>query len=487
MSNQLALTNVVNISVSQAPAGVGAYNTSNLALFTGDTPGGGFGSDGYKIYLSPQEVGVDFGTSSQTYAMANSVFSQKPNILAGNGYLVVIPFTASHPAVIAQQHIAYSSVPATGSYKLKYGLLETGSLAYNADAAAVQVALRLLSGLGSVTVSGDYTSGFTIVFTGVSGPATLLINSANSLQDGTGQDVFLTIVTTVVGVASGAQESLDAAITRTEDLVQYFGVMSAQIESQADMLAAAAVIQALNKIAFFVQKASASIDPGGALDLLRTGSFSQSRGLYYGSAADSDALNMQAAYAGRALSVDFSGSNTTMTMHLKDLIGIQPDPSMTQNLLAKAQAAGADVYVSLQGVSKVFCSGTNSFFDQVYNLQWLVGALQVAGFNYLAQSSTKVPQTESGIDGLKSAYRKVCEQAVANQYAAPGVWNSSTTFGVQSDFLQNITQRGYYIYSQPVALQSQADREARKAPLVQLAIKEAGAVHSSNVVVFVNA
>jgi len=135
----------------------------------------------------------------------------------------------------------------------------------------------------------------------------------------------------------------------------------------------------------------------------------------------------------------------------------------------------------------VFCSGKNSFFDQVYNLQWLVGALQVAGFNYLAQSSSKIPQTESGIDGLKGAYRKVCEQAVTNQYCAPGEWNSSTTFGIQSDFLQNITQRGYYIYSQPVALQSQAAREARQAPIVQLALKEAGAVHSSSVLVYINA
>lgn len=487
MSNQLALTNVINISVSQAQSGIGEYNTSNLGLFTGETAGGGFGSDGYKIYLSPQDVGVDFGTSSQTYAMANAVFSQKPNILAGNGYLAVIPFEASHPAVIAQQLITFSIVPTSGSYKLTYGVSETGAIAYNDNAAAVQVALRLLSGLSSVTVTGDYTSGFTVVFTGVSGPATLLTNTSNSLQGAGSEDSFLTIATTVVGVAAGSQESLAAAISRTADLVQYFGVISAQIESQSDMLAAAAVIQPLNKIGFFVQRASASIEVGGSLDLLRSGNFSQSRGLYYGANNDSDAINMAAAYAGRGLSVNFNGSNTTITMHLKDLIGIQPDPSMTQTLLTKAQAAGADCYVSLQGVSKVFCSGENSFFDQVYNLQWLVGALQVAGFNYLAQSSSKIPQTESGIDGLKGAYRKVCEQAVTNQYCAPGEWNSSTTFGIQSDFLQNITQRGYYIYSQPVALQSQAAREARQAPIIQLAIKEAGSVHSSSVLVYINA
>lgn len=373
---ELQLSNVVEISVSQAQAGIGSYNTSNLALFTSDTPDPVF-DDPFKIYLEPTEVGKDFGTDSVTYKQALAIFSQQPNILAAGGYLVVIPLLVS--------------------------------------------------------------------------------------------------------------ETLDDAITRTADVVQYFGLMSNAIESQADMLASAAVIQALNKIGFFVQKASASIAPGGSLDMLTTGGFTQSRGLYYGSTDDLSALIMQAAYAGRALSTNFSGSNTTSTMHLKDLTGVQPDPTMTQTLLNKALAAGADSYPSLQGIPKVFCSGANSFFDQVYNLRWFVGALQVAGFNYLAESSTKVPQTEGGMDGLKGAYRAICEQAVANQYSAPGQWNNATTFGNQADFLSNIAQVGYYIFSLPIAKQSQVDRADRKAPLVQIALKEAGAIQSSTVIVYVNA
>lgn len=374
---ELAISNIVTISVSAAQAGVGDYNTSNMALFSTDTPNESFGDDGFKIYLAPGEVATDFGSSSITYEMANAIFSQKPNILAGNGYLVIMPFEPS--------------------------------------------------------------------------------------------------------------ETLAAAITRTEDLVQYFGLMSTQVESGADMLAAAAVVSALNKIAYFVQRDPTSVDSGGDLDDLTTGNFHQCRGLFYGADNDTDALVMQASYGGRSLSVNFNGSNTTETMHLKDLIGVEPDPSMAQTLFEKCQDAGADVYASFQGTPKVFCSGENQFFDQVYNLQWFVGALQVAGFNYLAESSTKVPQTENGMDGLKAAYRAVCEQAVTNQYSAAGTWNSSTTFGNQVSFLQNILQRGYYIYSQPIALQSQTAREAREAPLVQIALKEAGAIQSSSVIVYVNA
>lgn len=469
---ELALTNVVNISVSAAQTGVGEYNTSNLALFTeelfdDDT----FGDLGYKIYLSPQEVATDFGTSSKTYAMANAIFSQQPNILAGGGYLVVIPL------IVEVQTITPSAAPASGTYVINFAGDLTAAVNWNDTAAQIQVKVRTLAGLESAVVTGTLATLITVTFNGYYGNAALMTITSNTLN----ASITLTVAQTTAG------EVIQDAITRTEDLIQYFGVMVDVILGQTDMLAAAAVIQALNKIMLVVSRTSADVNPGGKLDLLRSGGFTQTRGLYYGEDNDDDTLVMMASYAGKAFSVNFDGSNTTITMHLKDLTGVQPDPTMTQTILNLAQAAGADCYVSLQGVAKVFCSGENSFFDQVYNLRWLVGALEVAGFNFLAQSSSKIPQTESGMDGLKKAYRDVCEQARTNQYCAPGSWNSSTTFGVQSDFLQNIAQRGYYIYSQPVSLQSQADREDRKAPLVQIAIKEAGAIHSSSVIVYVNA
>ena len=90
------------------------------------------------------------------------------------------------------------------------------------------------------------------------------------------------------------------------------------------------------------------------------------------------------------------------------------------------------------------------------------------------------------MDGLKAAYRLICEQAVTNGYVAPGSWTASMTFGVQALFLQQILQVGFYIFSVPVSQQSASDRTNRKSPLVQIALKEAGAFQSNNVVVNVN-
>lgn len=369
---QLPISEVINVSIATTQQGLGAFNTSNLALFTREVPDSPFA---YKLYLEPTTVGQDFGTDSECYAMALKVFSQQPNILLPGGYLVIIPFLSA--------------------------------------------------------------------------------------------------------------ETIAAAITRTVGLVQYFAIVQSEISSQVDMLAGAAVVQALNKMALFVSNDAASIEPDGMLDLLTQNAYSKSRGLYYGGSL-SEALGFMAAYAGSGFSVVFEGSNTTTTMNLKTLVGVTSDNSLSVTLAAKAKAAGADVYASIEGVAKVLSNGANLFFDQAYNRGWFVGAIQIASFNYLAQTFTKIPQTESGMDGMKGAWRQVCEQGVTNQYLAPGTWTNPTTFGNQAQFYQNVSQRGYYIYSAPISQQNPVDRADRKAPLGQIAIKEAGAIQESSIIIFVN-
>lgn len=382
MSNELDITNVVTISLSAAQTGLGEYNVNNLAIFTSETAGDTFGDLGYKIYKSPKEVGTDFGTTSTTYKMALSVFAQTPNILNGNGYLVVIP-----------------------------------------------------------------------------------------LQEESG----------------GGFEELADAINRTASLVQYFGILSTKDYVADEVSAAAAVVQTMNKMLFVVSNNAADIAAAGSFHSIAEAKLDKTRCLAYLSDNTLDAKVMAAAYAGRALSTQFEGSNTTSTMHLKDLVGITADPTMTQTQLNLCQDCGADAYVNIAGVAKTFTSGANSFFDQVYNRCWFLGALEVAGFNALAKVSTKVPQTEPGMTILKGAYRLVCDRGVRNGYIAPGAWNSADRFGDVEAMLRNIEEVGYYIYSLPVNKQAQTEREQRKAPLVQIAIKEAGAIHSTNVMVYINA
>ena len=468
----LSIENVINVSISTVGQGAGAYNTSNLAIFSHEAYETSFGTDGYKIYLEPSDVGVDFGTDSITYKKALAVFSQQPNILAGSGYLVVIP------QVSEKQSLAFSGVPTSGSFILSYDGDDSVAINFDDTLSEVQTAVRGVVGLEDVVVTGSYAAGFVIEFFGQAGDIALVTTGTNSLDDGG--------AVTITVAEDSAGESVSEAVSRSESIIQYFGFMATSLLSEAEINACGVVANTLSKIGFFGSRTEADLDALGKFDNIRLAGLDKARCLFYGSDNDEDVYKFVASYAGRALSTNFNGSKTTQTMHLKDLAGIVPDPSMTQTLLTKAQSAGADCYISVQGVSKTFTSGENGFFDDVYNLLWFSGALKIAGFNVLAQTGTKIAQTENGVSSLKSAYRKICESAVTNEFVSAGSWNSPTTFGIQADFFDNISQRGYYIYSLPVALQLPSDRAARNAPLIQMAIKYAGSVHSSSVIVNIN-
>lgn len=303
-------------------------------------------------------------------------------------------------------------------------------------------------------------------------------------------------------------ESLTDAIGRARELVYFGGILTgfdpwADADPDADppvlasddeAIVAARAVQNMDKILFLASPKLDSTD-GDGLDAssglfarIKAESLTHTRPLLYTQTGPNQNGHrlMAAAYAGRAMSTHFSGSNTTSTMHLKDLATITPDPLITQTVLDTCKIVGPDVYVSIAGVPKVFTSGGNDFFDNIYNLLWFKGALEVAGFNALATTSTKIPQTEPGMSVLKGAYRLICEQALSNGFIAPGAWNSPELFGDPETLRRNIEERGYYIYSQPVNQQPQTDREARKAPLVQMAIKFSGAIHSSNLIIYIN-
>lgn len=482
---QLAISNIINVSVAQTNLGLNNYNTSNLGLFSDEVPAMSFGTAGFKAYVDPTSVATDFGSSSKTYQMALSVFSQQPNILGGDGQLIVILLG------VAAETWTLNGVPASGTFIANWSGQASTAINWNDTAGMIQTKLQAIAGLSGITVTGSLASESVVVnMSGVYGasPAAFTFTS-NTLMTSVPASI------TVTNSISTPGEAIAAAITRTASLVQYFGLMVTETVTQigsANVGAGAAVVQALNKIAFWVSYAEADIQAAGILTNFQTGSETQNRGLYYGDNSvvsgytGLNAMLMMAAYASRGLSVNFSGSNTTSTQNLKTLIGIQPDPGMTQTIYNEASAAGADIYPSVQGDPAVISFGANGFFDDIYNLQWFAGAIQIAGYNYLAQTATKIPQTESGMDGLKGAYRNICQQAVINQFLAPGSWTSPTTFGNQNLFLQNVAQQGYYIYSQPIAQQLQTDRANREAPLVQIAIKYAGAIQQSSIIIYVN-
>lgn len=291
---------------------------------------------------------------------------------------------------------------------------------------------------------------------------------------------------------SPSLETTQACLIRISGAIFFEGFMiDEEMGSQvSNFLNLCNYVQATSLMFFYTSSNIADLQPGSMLDQVRTSGDFRTRTMYYGGTlTNSQTQIFSASYAGRAMSVNFTGANTFLSMQLQTLAGINPDQTINQTSFNLAQTAGIDLYISFSGVPSVATSGTNLFFDQVYGRTWIAFQLSTNGFNYLknaAQVPGKIPQTEVGMTGLKDAYIQAFNQGVTNGYMAPGTWTLPFSFGNPAAFAANITAQGYYIISQPISSQSSAVRATRAAPLVQAAIQEAGAINSSSVIVLVN-
>ncbi|EFM9977335.1 DUF3383 domain-containing protein [Escherichia coli] len=183
---------------------------------------------------------------------------------------------------------------------------------------------------------------------------------------------------------------------------------------------------------------------------------------------------------GRAFTVNFTGSNTTITLKFKT------EPGITYETLTTAQAAAIDaingnVYVYYANDTAIIQQGVmanGDFFDERHGLDWLQNYVQTNLYNLLYTSATKIPQTDAGVTRLMTNVEASLDQAVNNGLIAPGVWNGGPIGQIESG---DTLTKGYYVYADAVANQAQSDREARKSPVIQAAIKLAGAIHYGDV------
>ncbi|WP_049089448.1 DUF3383 family protein [Klebsiella grimontii] len=183
---------------------------------------------------------------------------------------------------------------------------------------------------------------------------------------------------------------------------------------------------------------------------------------------------------GRAFTVNFTGSNTTITLKFKT------EPGITYETLTTAQASAIDaingnVYVYYANDTAIIQQGVmanGDFFDERHGLDWLQNYVQTNLYNLLYTSTTKIPQTDAGVTRLMTNVEASLDQAVNNGLIAPGVWNGGPIGQIESG---DTLTKGYYVHADAVANQAQSDREARKSPVIQAAIKLAGAIHYGDV------
>lgn len=492
--SEVSLSNVINVSVATPPTGLADYKVNNIAIFTAETPVTSL-PDVYEVYKDAASVATRWGSASEMALQANAIFAQSPNILSGNGSLIGIPLldllasAGTFTTADITANIDNFAGVTDGEFQINIdgaGLVSVTGLSFGATPTLTSIASVIDTGLTGASAA---ISGNTIVITsGTTGASSSIVMSAGLAGTDITTSTYLDITTgtTVAGAAAG-KETVGQAIIRTKSLIFYVGILATQsLDTEMAALALANQVQAYDdKIIFYPSSDTTQLDSGSLFDQIRSATDTQTRCLLYTSSAQNARL-FAAAYASRGMSVNFNAANTTNTMHLKTLATIIGDTGITDTLLSLAITKGVDTYVVIESVAKVFSTGGNEFFDNVFNLIWFVAQIKIIGFNSLATTPTKIPQTDPGMEIIKGAYRAVCLAAVNNRFVGPGTWTAETPFGDPEDFNRNIEEVGYYVFADSVNSQSAASREAREAPIVQIGIKFQGAIHSSNVIVYVN-
>lgn len=491
--SKLPVSQVVRTSVNLAPAGAKAQSLSDMLILGTsaiiDT------TERMRTYPTLTALALDFGTTAEEYKSAVPWFSQTPQPTqirvgrwcktASSGGLKCAASSDTTALLAALKAIttgAFKYTKDAGSETAVSALDFSGAANLNAVAALIQAAL---TGVAVVWSATALRFEFTSATTGVASAVSFLSAPAS----GADISVLLGGRATSSGAylfQGTAAEALDATLALFDDRFgqQWMASVAPAADNDAHLLAAAWTEAATNKHAYGLTTQEAGVLLASVTDDIA----SQLHDLGYKRSLVQ--YSSKSAYAvssalGRILTTDYSSANTVGTLMFKQEPGIEPEElSATQAATAKAKCANA--FVEYDNDTNILQYGTmadGTFADVIFGTDWLALDIQRAVYNVLYTTTTKIPQTDKGVNVLQTAIVGRCAQGVLNGLIAPGTWNSDG-FGqlAQGDYMAT----GYYVWALPIDLQDPADRTQRKAPPFKVAIKLAGAIHSADVEITVN-
>lgn len=482
-NSTLPVSRVVSVSVSMSPTAARGRNFGAMLMLGAsdviDT------DERIRIYSSIDDVATDFGVDAPEYRGAQAFFAQSPQ-----------PATCyvGRWAKTATSGLIKGRILALSEQQISlFNSIEDGSFDVTIDGSVVNVTavnLSEASNLNAVAsaVTEKLNSKGKCVWNGerfVIKSATTGTSSTVSVVTNTGLSAQMGLDSGTTMINGNQAESLEEAINVLLDYPSWYGLYLCEDVEDEEIQAAATLIQAASpsRIMAFTTSDTAELD-GARQDTLcsklKSAGINRAIAVYTssGQAAGASVL-------GRMATVNFNGSNTTITLKFKQLPGV-PAEYLRTSQADSLRDKNVNVFAAYQNDTSILQEGITCggwFIDETHGLDWLQDTIQTAVWNLLYTSTTKIGQDEAGSTSIVSTITRALDQGVTNGLIAPGVWQGDE-FGELSK--GDTLSTGYYVYIQPLAEQLQADREARKAPPVQIAVKLRGAVHSVDVSIIVN-
>lgn len=482
IATTLPVSRVVNVAVEMSPTAAALRNFGSC-LILGDSDIIDT-DERIRLYSSISDIATDFGISSREYLAAQAFFSQSPQptqVYIGRwAKSATAGRLRGRTLSSAEQDISLFTAITTGTLSLTIdgASKSMASIGLSAETNLNGVASQISSALG-VSGSCAWTGERFVITSATTGTSsTVATTDTGTLSSLMG---FAGSATSDAGVAA---ESLASAITALLDYNTWYMVCVAPDASDDSIVEAAGLIEAASpsRMIGFTTQNSTEIDSTASSTL-----GSRLKGLGYNRTIlvySSDSPVAAASVFGRMATINFEGSNTTLTLKFKQLPGVTAE-NLRSSQAEALKSHNVNAFCAYQNDTSILQEGITSggwFIDETHGLDWLQNRVETDLWNLL-YTSKKVGQDESGATAIVSCVNKSLEQGVTNGLIAPGVWNGDAFGALESG---DTLSTGYYVYIQPFDEQSQSDREARKAPPIQIAVKLKGAVHFINVTITVN-
>lgn len=463
-----------------------------------------------RSYTTLAEVGEDFAGNTPEYLGATVWFGQSPiptslNIgrwvnAASAGQLIGGPVSATNQLIATWNTVTNGTMKVSvdgGGETNVTALNFSASASLNAVAAAIQTAVQALGGnFANVTFVWNPVYENFVMTSGTTGASSQV---AFLQAEGTGTDItgMLAMLSTSSGAYVAPGLVAESALAAVELFDNRFGSqwyhLTVPAAQDSDNQAICPYLDGDQTPHFnwITSSEAAMLSPGNTANIgyYLMQLLSQHAFVQYSS------TNPYAAWsaAARIATVNWTGSLTAINLMY------QQEPGVTPETLTNTQAGALDGYnvnyfatygnggggAGVPILEKGICP-SGQFADTIVGVDGLRTQAQTNVFNALlaaASSPGKIPQTDAGITSLETAVEAACVQYVTNGFLAPGVWNSGG-FGnlVEGQTLDT----GYYIYASPIAAQSEAVRQSRVSPPIQVAAKLAGAVDLVSGTIYVN-
>jgi hypothetical protein len=490
----LSVSDVVSVAIAMAPVAAPERNFG-INLILGDSQVVNV-QERLRLYGSYDALAADLGSAAPEAAAAKLYFGQNPTpaqVYVGrwasantHGLLIGSPLSA------AQQAIGNFTAVAAGGVDLvvdgtAYNLANLNFSAQTTLNGVAQVVQTALGGAATVSWDSAY-SRFEVKSASTGAASVVPFATAGAGTDVSGLLGLTAAASGGYSVPGMLAETLDAAVALLAGLsTNWYGlsVAAAAAVTDAEYVKVAGVIEAISVSRLFgctTQEAAAMLTTSSTdlAALLQAGNYSRTFCQY-----SSSSQYAAASILGRMATVDFTASDTAITLKFKQEPGVAAE-ALTESQAAALNSKNCNVLAGYDNGATILQQGTMAngyFIDEMQGVDWLQNYLQTAVFNYLYTTNTKVPQTQAGMTAIVNVINQALTQAVACGFVAPGVWTGPPVGALDTG---DTLTTGFYVYQTPLSQQSAADRQARKAPAIQCAIKLAGAVHFANVLVNVN-